>query len=207
MNPLQQAVQSRGIDFLVHFTRLDNLHSIMNHGLIPRSQLESEGFEVTFNDSERIDDCLNATCLSINFPNYKMFWACRQSFKEVQWVVLATNSIVLWEKDCAFCQENAASNAVTCIPLPARQGVDAFNRLYEEIDGKPSRKELRIPDRAPTNPQAEVLVFDIIEPELIVGVLVENRVVGNEIKKRYSTISSQILPDIFRPRKDYEHWK
>lgn len=207
MNPLEAVTQSRDIEYLLHFTRLDNLQSIMEHGLIPRSQLEAEDIEATFNDDDRIDDCPNATCLSITFPNYKMFWACRQSFKDVKWIVLAIKPIVLWEKDCAFCHENAASNAVTCIPLSARKGIDAFNRLYEEIDGKPSRKVLGISDRAPTNPQAEVLVFDIIEPELIIGVLVENQVVANEAKKRYSKIDTQIVKGFFSPRKDYEHWK
>ena len=36
MDTLQQAVQTRGINYLLHFTRLDNLKSIMEQGLIPR---------------------------------------------------------------------------------------------------------------------------------------------------------------------------
>lgn len=207
MNPLQKAAQDRDISYLLHFTRLVNLSSIMKRGLMPGSQLEAKGIEVTFNDDERIDNCPNATCLSVVFPNYKMFWAYRQSFSNVKWIVLAIEPRVLWEKNCTFCHENAASNAVTCIPLHKRKGLHAFNRLYDEIDSKPSRKKLGISDGAPTSPQAEVLVFDVIETELIMAVLVENQAVADEAKKVHSEIEILIKPAFFKARKDYMHWK
>ncbi len=207
MNLLQKVVQDRDIEYVIHFTRLDNLPSIMERGLIPRSQLEAEGIDVTFNDDERIDECPNATCFSIAFPNYKMFWACRKEFSGIDWVVLIIDASVLWEKDCAFCHENAASNDVTCIPLSDRKGSDAFNSLYEEISGKPTRKELGISDRAPTNPQAEVLVFDVIDPELIVEVIVENRAMANKTNKLYPNMEAQVDKRFFNARKDYKHWK
>jgi hypothetical protein len=179
----------------------------MEQGLIPRSITRAKGIKVIFNDSDRIDGCPNANCLSIGFPNYKMFWACRQSYKDVRWVVLVVDLRVLWEKDCAFCQENAASNAVTCIPLTDRKGINAFNRLYDEIDGKPSRKDLGIPDRAPTNPQAEVLIFDIIKPELILGVVVEDQFMEKEVKRLCPEVDTEIHAGFFSARKDYEYWK
>jgi hypothetical protein len=207
VNQLQEAVQKRNIKYVFHFTRLENLKNIMDYGLIPRSLLESGGIESTFNDSDRIDGCPDASCLSINFPNYKMFWAYRQSLSGVQWVVLAIKARILWEKNCAFCQENAASNAVTRIPLQDRKGVNAFIRLYDEIDNKPSRKDLGISDSTPTNPQAEVLVFDIIESELIEVVVVENQETYNETIKKCPGIKPQIQPAFYSARKDYSHWK
>ena len=94
---------------------------------------------------------------------------------------------MLWEKDCAFCVSNAASNEVTCIPISYRKGLAAFNKLFEEIDGKPTRAELGISVYCPTNPQAEILVFDCIEPKYIIGAITQNKATETELKTKQKT--------------------
>lgn len=41
---MAEAVNKRGVRYVRHFTRLENLPSILKHGLVPRSMLKN-GFE------------------------------------------------------------------------------------------------------------------------------------------------------------------
>lgn len=204
---MRTAVENKGIQYLVHFTRAENLESILQNGLISVDSLDSREMDYHSNDEYRLDNCCEATCLSIQFPNYKMFYKYRCENPGSDWVVLGIQKDVLWEKDCAFCVENAASSNVTSIPLRRRKGVDAFNLLYNNYPGKPSRESLGISRELPTHPQAEVLVFDIIEPEYILGVAFNNL---ND-RNKYSDLIPpnmpvKVAPGLFSYRGDYEHW-
>ena len=165
---------NRNITTLTHFTRVENLSSILENGLLGREQLDSQGGSFYFNDPHRYDEQRGGICLNLSFPNYRMFWKIRQKTEEVahsQWVVLLLDVDVLWEFDCAFCQENAASNTVHGIPLEDRKSLDALRSLFcEEFhDGTRviSRDSLAIRENYPTNPQAEILVFDRIPSRYI----------------------------------------
>jgi len=203
---MKDAVKKRGIEYVWHFTRLSNVDSILRHGLISRQELENSGMLSEFNDDYRLDFQEDAICCSLGHPNYKMFYSLRQSNADVKWVVLAIAPDVLWEKDCAFCVSNAASNEVTCIPISLRKQLDAFNKLFEEIDGKPSRAELGISDCCPTNPQAEILIFEQIEPEYIIGAITQDKATETELKTKYSHFEFLYHSALFSARKDYNHW-
>ena len=97
----------------------------------------------------------------------------------------------------------------TSIPIINRMGVNAFNRLFDEIAGKPPRMQLELPYNCTTNPQAEVLVFNTIEPSNIFGVVFSSQIRANEYAHRYSNLNLQFVYDqnFFRPRKDFEYWR
>ena len=167
---IQQICEERGITALVHFTRAEHLQSILREGLLSRTILETRG-PVQFNDLQRWDGHKEAICLNISFPNYELFFKfSRPGYS--QWIVLLLDAKVLWELDCAFCQENAASNAVRHIPLEVRKKPDALEGMFVDVcrDTKGNvyqRQSLQIPDDYPTHPQAEVLVFDQIQSDYI----------------------------------------
>ena len=100
---------------LLHYTRVENLRSILREGLLSRETLDSRGQQYWYNDQSRVVGYKNAICLSISFPNYKMFYSKREEKKKVEevsdshWVVLHIDAEVLWELDCALFQKNAAS--------------------------------------------------------------------------------------------------
>lgn len=205
---MMNAVADRQIRYLVHFTRAQNLDNIIKYGLIPVGRLRNTPIVFSNNDEYRIDGCEEANCLSIEFPNYKMFYSYRKQFPEIDWVVLGIRKEVLWEKDCAFCVENAASNTIRNTSLESRKGIEAFRRLYDDYPSGFLRRNLNIIQALPTHPQAEVLVFDNIEPEFIWGVAFQNL----ETQQRYAeiippNINSQVKPQLFMPRNDYENWR
>ncbi len=203
---MKDAVKEKKIEYIWHFTRLSNIDSILKYGLISRQDLENSGMQSDFNDDYRLDCQKNAICCSLGHPNYKMFYSLRQNNPDVKWVVLGIKPSVLWEKDCAFCVSNAASNEVTCIPISYRKGLAAFSKLFEEIDGKPTRTELGISDYCPTNPQAEILVFGRIEPEYIIGAITQNKATETELKTKYTNWEFLYHRALFSARKDYQHW-
>lgn len=167
----REAIQAHAkaiqIPYLIHFTRAANLPSIIQHGLVPVSRAAEKGIEPEVNDGLRLDGHVDGTSLSIGFPNYRMFYKYRQENPDVKWVVLGIQPSVLWAKDCAFCRHNAADARISSQPIAQLKTPEAFIGMYEEIEGIHSRQEQRLKSFDPTDEQAEVLVFDLIEPDLI----------------------------------------
>ena len=204
---MKNLVEQHEISLVWHFTRLENLDGILTDGLIPRDQLEKRNTQPVYNDQYRFDGCKNAICCSIGHPNYKMFYPMRLENENQEWVVIGIKSSILWEKDCAFCTENAASNNVTNIPLEERKGVIPFEMMFHEIEGMPTREELGISNNCPTNPQAEVLVFDNIEPSYIVGAVFQTKSRADEYAGKYPGFKLIYHRAHFKPRKDYRYWQ
>lgn len=201
---IQQLVAERDIRFLVHFTRASNLDSILTRGLVPRDILVREGFDA-LNDQYRIDGT-DAVCLSIGFPNYKMFYGIQKDNPNETWVILVIHPQVLWDLDCAFCAANAASNGVTAIPLEHRKGIAAFQAMFADWPTKP-RSELNIPASYPTNPQAEVLALQGVPRQYILGIITLNETIRQELQDRHPGVDVRSHAQYFRYRRDFSHWK
>lgn len=168
---IQSRVQALQIPYLVHFTRVANLPSILRHGIYPVSRAPEVGVEPEINDQLRLDGHLDGISTSIAFPNYRMFYRYRQENPLVEWVVLGINASVLWEKNCGFCCHNAADARISRQPLVSLQTLEALDGMFLEIEGIQSRHDQRLRPYDPTDGQAEVLVFDLIEPAQIFGVI------------------------------------
>ena len=220
---LRREVESRGIVEVVHFTRLTNLASILTYGLVPRAwiHLLRPRTEPVLNDRHRLDGEPRANCLSVSSPNYRLFWRLRQDEGggEDYWVVLSLHSQILWTRRCAFCVTNAADRIVTNTPLARRCGVAAFRSMFEDYappgcapEDVVRREALVLSSGSTTSPQAEVLGFDRIEPNLIRVVYCENapgvQLAQSAAEAAGADASTQILcrPDMFHARTDHAFW-
>jgi hypothetical protein len=179
---IRDLVGTLKIPNLIHFTRAVNLPSIMEHGLYPRSRIAEVDAEPVVNDQLRLDGHLDGTSVSIAFPNNSMFYRYRKDPGNagIDWVVLGLNPSILWEKDCAFCMHNAADGAISCQDLDTLRKVEALAGMFEEIEGVTSRAEQKLKAYDPTDVQAEVLVFDVIEPRYIYSAAFETKAVQNK---------------------------
>lgn len=166
---IKEFVALQGITNLVHFTKVENLPSIMQHGIIPFSLTEKMNIKPLTNDQLRLDGHLDGSSLSIGFPNHKMFYKYRQENHDIDWVVLGIQPSVLWTKDCAFCRHNAADARINSKSLRELKSYESFIEMFSEIEGYESRDSQKLLSSDPTDAQAEVLVFDIIEPEFFLG--------------------------------------
>lgn len=201
---IQEYVAERGIGHLVHFTREANLSSILDNGLLRRDLL-TPGPGVIFNDELRLDGT-SAVCLSIGFPNYKLFCRLRNSNPDERWVVIGVHPSVLWMLRCAFCTTNAASNAVTDINIEQRMGLGALQAMYGDWEDK-NRATLGLTASLPTNPQAEVLVLDSIPKDFIIGVATSNESTGQRLSASHPGVNVLAAPALFNARSDYQHWR
>jgi hypothetical protein len=165
------------VPYLLHFTRVTNLPSIMANGLYPVARAHEIGAAPDINDQLRLDGHRNAISVSIAFPNSQMFFKYRKDCEGVDWVVLVLHPAALWAKDCAFCRHNAADARISGLPLAALKTPQAFAGMFDEINGHTSREEQKLKIFDPTDVQAEVLVFDVIEPQYILGAIFEKAAV------------------------------
>jgi hypothetical protein len=161
----------RGIPYLLHFTREENLPSILSHGLASRSLIDNGTYAGVTNDQSRHDGRLNYNCLSISFPNHKMFFKLRNDNPNIEWPIRVIDPRILMVRRSLFCPANAASNAVSCRSDHDLETVEAFSSLFEELEGHQSRADQHLKQCDPTDVQAEVLVEGIIPPEAIYSIV------------------------------------
>ena len=168
---IEARVKALELPYLVHFTRVENLPSIMQHGLCSITTLTEADVGFTANDRLRLEGRPDAVCLSVSYPNEKMFAHYRWKAPEQAWVVLVIDRSVLWTLNVAFCNHNAADHRIRQQPLDDLKTVSAFDNLFNPVQGLPSREESKLLAFDPTDVQAEVLAFDTVSPDLIKGVV------------------------------------
>ncbi len=217
---IQKILERRKIKYLVHFTRVENLSSILEHGLIPVEIQEQRGIVSIHNDDQRIDSKLDCTSCSVGFPNYRLFYSFREhKYPGNKWVIIILDKDVLLSSNniAYYCHTNAArvlpgvkSDEELCT---AKSFENMFRESTHTRDIKSiQRKDLNIPDNYTTDPQAEVLISDIIAPNYIARVCFNDKRDINEYIEKNSTnllnnYDYQVDSDFFSARKDYKFWK
>lgn len=142
---------------------------------MPVSVLDTFGHPACRNDRLRLDNHRNAVSLSIAFPNFLMFYKYRQLAPSADWAVLLVSPPLLWEKDCAFYPRNAADARMNCLSPHDLKTAAALSALFDTTEER--APWLRACD--PTDPQAEVLVFDTVESRRIEAVAFETEEARN----------------------------
>lgn len=188
-NNFQSIIDKRKIEYLIHFTQLSNLESILNNGIYPRSKLDLLDITVEINDHLRLDNHEDSSSLSISFPNYKMFYGLRMD-SDVQWCVLVMNPKILYIYDCAFCKHNAADTKISNLDIKDLKNSKSLEEMFEEINNHSTRKEQLLKDYYPTDVQAEVLVFDIISRENILAVIFNDKEEKDNFDKTHKNMDS-----------------
>ena len=177
---IEAIVKQKDIQFLVHFTSVRNLPSILANGLLPRHTLAWRGIEFHQNDELRMDGLMEATSLSISFPNYRMLFKQLNHPQGDAFCLLALNPRVLWELPCLFSPGNAARRALSVHKehLEPYIGIKALARMFEGGDAK--RELYGLPASYTTDEQAEVLVVDDIASTHIRGIVLPRALVPQQ---------------------------
>jgi hypothetical protein len=202
---IQEFIEGRGVKSLFHFTRLKNLPSILQHGLLTKETCAAAGIDPEINDPYRYDGT-GAISASISYPNYKMFYRLRCENPDVEWVVIKLKRSLLWRKKCAFSSTNAGDGSVFSIAIEQRQGLAPLKDMFTDFGDK-KRVSLKIPDHYTTNPQAEVLLLEGAEVEDIKGVYFQRAVTQKKFEADYSSVACLLNGGYFDGRSDCAHWK
>ncbi|WP_103762333.1 DarT ssDNA thymidine ADP-ribosyltransferase family protein [Roseovarius confluentis] len=154
------------IPFLCHFTRIENLPSILEHGIVPVALCPEHGIKPITNDNARFDRRTQTSSLSVGHPNARMLRKYRQIDPNSDWVVLAVNVAIALSLDTLFCPHNAADARVSRLPDADLLANKAFQRMFERPQHYTGRAGLN----QPTDDQAEILIPRVIPPSEIQGV-------------------------------------
>lgn len=199
-------VAARKIHALCHFTPLPNVPGILKRGILPRSSHGEVKPLPLLCDEQRLDRHLDASSLSVSFPNHKLFTACRHRYKDRAWAVLLLSPEILRALSCSYYYTNAASGAFDHSNPELYQTRNAFSGLFADPVGT-GRRSKSLELCFPTDPQAEVLAFGAIDPRFILSIQVEN-VTNVDHLARYGITNPICVSDLyFGPRRDYKSWK
>lgn len=215
---LRSILKERKIDTLIHFTRLENLASILNFGLMARKAIEADTRigRVRTNQPELPPDWQAMISLNISFPDYRLFYRMQEQ-RGYEWIVLAYDAALLTQQPFFSFIFPAANLIRTPIfeseIAPELQSVSTFEDLFKDTDTV-RRRILQIPDAYPTHPYSELLVPGTIANEYLKEVHFYN-----EYKFDQWYFQNQGLADIidknlwqiglfyFSPRMDYANWR
>lgn len=175
---IKNIIKQRKIQNLIHFTRIENLESILKNGLLPRQYLENNKIKYVFNDTGRWDEMPNATCVSIEFPNIFLLNTFKEKYKDSKWVIISLD-INLLDK-CSkkhFCNRNAGG-ASDWVNSDNSSRFWAFESMFDEkiCNNSPPRSEqLYLKRYLPTNVQAEILIEGKIDSYFIKKLIFETQ--------------------------------
>ncbi len=217
-----ESMEKRGVTRFVHFTEVDNLESIIMRGLMPLSLMNGVPKEESARKLNRYEGT-DAICLSVEFPNYRTFYHRRCVESDKTWCVLLLDARKIIERyEPQFYWTNAASKSFLEPRFNAGNRNDpcsaqAFDGMFYQTE-TPNRfltvtpRAGFIPDKYPTNPQAEIQIYDKITPDCISLVVFEDQ----ESVARYQAAFSFGAPactvdqcevNYFAPRADWQEWR
>lgn len=213
---MREASRRRGIPFLMHFTQVVNLPSIMRHGIVARSDMAEQEIDGFGSARHRLDDRDDAVSVSVSAFNPEMFAAKRRMSGNAPWVILLLDPLTLWTHRCWFHARNAATNEMK-YHRGRLDGPWAFERMFSEefrhhrFDGDLYRQETGIPDFLPTRPDAEVQVFDPIEPTSIIHAWTDRLDIGQAVQEELNSlpgVERDVTVGEFTPRFDngFSRW-
>ena len=204
MTTIAEECTKRHIDRLFHFTPLEHLQSILRHGLVVPSGCVEWELGMKPNDAVR-HDRQDAVCLSIEWPNWQLFWRFQLQDTTRLWAIIQIQHRVLWEKRVCFNTTNAADNSMSGQSFEDRGGVHKFLEMFGDCSGK-TRADLGISDWLTTNHQAEVLCLDTIEPSYFAEVHLNDGKTWQAYNAAYPNSNIKLNTSYFAPRRDYRHW-
>ncbi len=215
---LRAILKERKIDALIHFTRLENLASILNYGLMARKMIETDARigRVQTNQPELPSEWQSMIALNISFPDYRLFYRMQEQ-RGYEWVVLVYDAALLTQQSFfsfIFPAANLIRTPIFAKEIaPWLQSVSTFEDLFKDTDTV-RRRLLQIPDAYPTHPYSELLV-----PGTIANQYLKEVHFYNEYKFDQWCFQNQGLAGIidknlwqvgltyFSPRMDYANWR
>ena len=170
---IKELIEKREITKLIHVTASDNIASIKEFGILPKSDLENQQKKFHQNDFQRLDHHTDAICLSVTEPNNYLFSEFSKRNPGIEYQIIEIDPKILYElkdkkKDIRkiFSDYNAASR------YSKTSEIDMNIMFQDRI-----RRKAKIHTREgkdvyhPTSAQAEILFFGKIPAKYILKIM------------------------------------
>lgn len=205
---LKANIEKRKIRWLVHFTRTDNLESILDKGICTLDTLEKIGIEFFANDEYRWDHCTDCVNVTIEFPNSWTLKSYMANSPGTDWIMLFLNPELLYEQENYYAYHNASTGEINRNIRNMNKNEDFENMFADRVVVAKASGEQRVFDRfqikehdyLPTSDQAEILIRGSIDSKFIVGIAFSSKVEFRRLEndKRFEGIEMFYNPDIFK---------
>lgn len=213
--PLMNALNKRKILELYHFTRIENLKSIVEMGIWPREEIKKSNISYICNDEVRAEGMEECSCVSIEFPNKWLLQSYMERTLDSDWVLIKLDAKLLLNQKNYYAEYNAATYSVK-EDLRTKTSVESFEKMFVEIvsvqksNGYQMQYERKnLVSYLPTSDQAEILVEGIISPCYIKAIIFRNE----DVKKRYEEylkskkIECSVNADWFKYNREHFTWE
>lgn len=173
---IEQEIKNRNITRLCHFVHTNILLHILNNsdGIKAVDFIDQD--ILVQNDTQRMDGKTDYINCSVQYPNWWYLRKVRDNnpiFSD--WAILFIDPIVATLDTTQFCKVNAAKRCGSYI----KKGYEAFRELFEyQVENQVRSSTMLL--NAPTDDQAEVLVYKKIPLEHIQGIAFENEKIAKE---------------------------
>ncbi len=210
---IQTILQRRKIKKLIHFTAIENLENIFQFGILPILTLKEKNIPYRYNDETRFDGKRDCICLSVEYPNHKMFYKYRQN-PENQYAVVVLNAESILLNDCTkyYCETNAANRHIRekllrlttpeCLENMFQPEISIATNSNDKISLY-KRKESD-PDFITTDPQAEILIEGKIETKDIMEIHFSNYFYFRQFASHCTAVHSNFY---FKSRDFIQPWE
>lgn len=193
---IKEIIKEKEIKELVHFTNMKNLKSILDNGICSQEYMNREKILYVQNDFTRYDDEYDYISVSLSFPNYKMLYNKKNESKS-SYIILSLTPEILLEKECLFLPTNASHHKFR----GKLKEYSSFKHFAELFDNS----NLDFPKNYAKDPQAEILIKELIEPKYIKCVYLEKNDFtekrANYKHKNAEHIDFQLGQEYFEKRK------
>ena len=179
---ISNIIKTRNITQLVHFTKKQNINSIIKNGLLNIEELKKRNLEYIYNDPERRDDWNYAISLSITNKNLFLFesFKRRQKLIDSDFVEIKIDPSVIIDNECIFCDTNAASHTFDIYrqneeELAILKTWIAFDAMFKKTVKRHTLNETGKIKRFNQKPnettcsQAEICLIGNIQPEKFIN--------------------------------------
>ena len=174
---LSDILINRGIDCFIHVTPIENLESILEHGILPVAECERRNIDVGYiPDLKRLDGNREATCFSVQDPNF-------DHFKRIQdtggAAVLIVSVDLILDFSCSFYPHNASKSEYKYPPKgwnrkTWQQRSEWFEEMFTDDGSRKMRDGSPFPTNWTTDMDAEVQAFGNIPTDYIDKVAIDN---------------------------------
>ena len=195
---IQKEINRRGITRLCHYVHTNKLLHILNseEGIKAVDFLDED--ILVPNDPHRFDGKKDYINCSIQYPNYWYFNKVRDNneiFKD--WAIIFIDPIVASNEKTEFCVVNAAKRNGAYID----KGFESFLKIFNaNVDGFCRTQQML--ESAPTNDQAEVLIYHSIPRKYILGIAFQSEEIAKTKQAAWKALEIPhfdiyIAPELF----------
>lgn len=194
---VQKQIKNRNIQYLFHFTDINNIDSILNMGLYSVAELKKKGISYCNTDELRYDGKTECLSLSIEFPNYMYLQSLKEKFGN-RYVIIRFRVECIFERVIIIHKSN---------PHLPRWGIaQNFNDLFFD-----EHRFHLLPIQYPTDPRAELQINSSISSDYIDTIYYptdfceKNKIMV--LQQKHTSLCFSENDYYFNERIDYEHWR